>query len=211
MSRAASLCDVPLSTAFDSTLPSSLLSLDWVLASGLRPNNSLLSGRLCLPYYRDSTDGVWSLNVQLAISASLPFDLVLGHDWLQLSQTTLPYASFDLASGLLNVQATTQQRTYFLPLFPCLSQGHRLPCDGRESSNGCFPSGYVLNMLCLIWCVPEVNCRSRADSWGVHLPGDAPDSLPRSSCLREYPPRYLPRSSCHPLPHICIQFAFTHN
>ena len=112
---------------------------------GLRPNNSLLSGRLCLPY-RDSTDGVWSLNVQLAISASLPFDLVLGHDWLQLSQTTLPYASFDLASGLLNVQATTQ-RTYYFPLFPCLSHGHKLPCGGRESSNSCSPFRYVLNML----------------------------------------------------------------
>ncbi|KAJ6546082.1 hypothetical protein DFH09DRAFT_1282058, partial [Mycena vulgaris] len=105
MPRPASLCDVPVSTAFDPNLQSSLLSLDWVLASGLCFNNSLISGRLCL-FYRDSTDGVWSPDVELAISASLPFDLVLGHDWLQLCQTTLPYASFDLASGVLNLQAT---------------------------------------------------------------------------------------------------------
>ncbi|KAJ6493792.1 hypothetical protein DFH09DRAFT_1338006 [Mycena vulgaris] len=107
MPRPASLCDIPVSTAFDPNLQSSLLFLDWVLASGLCPNNPLLSGRLCLPYH-DSTDGVWSLDVELAISASLPFDLVLGHDWLQLCQTTLPYASFDLASGVLNLQATSR-------------------------------------------------------------------------------------------------------
>ncbi|KAJ7128424.1 hypothetical protein C8R44DRAFT_873145 [Mycena epipterygia] len=70
MPRPASLYYLSLSTAFERNLESSLLSLDWVLASGLRPNNSVLCAPLCLPD-RDSADCVWSLDVQLAIPSLL--------------------------------------------------------------------------------------------------------------------------------------------
>ncbi|KAJ7140757.1 hypothetical protein C8R44DRAFT_974533 [Mycena epipterygia] len=120
MPRPPSLCDrqPPLSTAFDHNLESSLLSLDWVLTSGLRPNNSVLCGCLCLPY-RDSADCVWSLDVQLTISASLPFDLVLGHDCVlnlecpsqaSLGPATTPsIAWFDSDRGLASGASTSRE------------------------------------------------------------------------------------------------------
>ncbi|KAJ7906873.1 hypothetical protein B0H13DRAFT_2333021 [Mycena leptocephala] len=102
MPPSATLCAVPLSTTFNPTVERSLLSIDWVLSSGLPAVESVVSGRLCLPY-RSATDSVLSLDVQLAVSASLPFDLVLGRDWFVQCTASLPNACFYLSSGLVNV------------------------------------------------------------------------------------------------------------
>ncbi|KAJ7891999.1 hypothetical protein B0H13DRAFT_2340303 [Mycena leptocephala] len=40
------------------------------------------------------------MNVKLSISTSLPYDLVLGHDWLFFCRETLPHTSFGLSSGI---------------------------------------------------------------------------------------------------------------
>ncbi|KAJ6555495.1 hypothetical protein B0H10DRAFT_2122915 [Mycena sp. CBHHK59/15] len=125
-SSSNSVC-CPLSTTFNSTLERSLLSIDWVLTSGLSAVESLISGRLCLPY-RSSSDSVLSLDVQLAVSASLPFDLVLGRDWLVHCTNSVPDACFYLSSGLVNLAS-------FAPDPPALCSSTHSPTmdiDGPE-------------------------------------------------------------------------------
>ncbi|KAJ7674302.1 hypothetical protein B0H17DRAFT_1208106 [Mycena rosella] len=48
MAPAATFCNLPLSTSFDSELESSLLSLDWVLSSGVSASHSVACGLLSL-------------------------------------------------------------------------------------------------------------------------------------------------------------------
>ncbi|KAJ7617079.1 hypothetical protein FB45DRAFT_1104216 [Roridomyces roridus] len=55
----------------------SYISLAWVLDSGLHTRNFPAAGLLALPY----DGGVFSMSTELAISASLSHDLVLGLDW----------------------------------------------------------------------------------------------------------------------------------
>ncbi|KAJ7306285.1 hypothetical protein DFH08DRAFT_976017 [Mycena albidolilacea] len=73
----ATLCNISLSTTFDRNYEKSLLSLDWVLTSGLRAVGSLVSGPLSLPYHDGAVDTVCCLQVQLSVTSSLPFDLAL--------------------------------------------------------------------------------------------------------------------------------------
>ncbi|KAJ7460155.1 hypothetical protein FB451DRAFT_1500391 [Mycena latifolia] len=101
MAPSATLCNVPLSTSFNYDFEKSLLSLDWVLTSGLCPINPVVSGPLTLPYH-DAVDTVCSAHMQLFIASSLPFDLVLGRDWLLLCREALPNAHFYLSSGILD-------------------------------------------------------------------------------------------------------------
>ncbi|KAJ6578979.1 hypothetical protein B0H10DRAFT_2100872 [Mycena sp. CBHHK59/15] len=111
MPPSATLCAVPLSTTFNSTLERSLLSIDWVLTSGLSAVESLVSGRLCFP-----------------VSASLPFDLVLGRDWLVHCTNSVPDACFYLSSGLVNLAS-------FAPDPPALCSSTHSPTmdiDGPE-------------------------------------------------------------------------------
>ncbi|KAJ6567487.1 hypothetical protein B0H10DRAFT_1965423 [Mycena sp. CBHHK59/15] len=54
-------------------------------------------------YMAYSSGSVLSLDVQLAVSASLPFDLVLGRDWLVHCTNSVPDACFYLSSGLVNL------------------------------------------------------------------------------------------------------------
>jgi hypothetical protein len=123
MPPSATLCAVPLSTTFNPTVERSLLSIDWVLSSGLPAVESFVSGRLCLPY-RSSTDSVLSLDVRLAISASLPFDLVLGRDWFVQCADSLPNTCFYLSSGVVNL-ASFAPGTCALP--PSYCSHHYIP------------------------------------------------------------------------------------
>ncbi|KAJ6582443.1 hypothetical protein B0H10DRAFT_2235271 [Mycena sp. CBHHK59/15] len=101
MPPSATFSNIPLSTSFEPALERSTVSLDWVLNSGLSTSDSLLSGRLCIPY-RDTSDSLCSLRVHLHVSASLPFDLVLGRDWFHLCCTSFSTASFYLSSGVVD-------------------------------------------------------------------------------------------------------------
>lgn len=113
----AIFCNVPLSTSFSRDLEKSSLSLEWVLASGVPANNSVVSGVLSLPYSNDGAETVCCLQVHLSIASSLPFDLVLGRDWLQFSRDSLPNACFHLTSGVLDMRP----RGVFLFLIQCLA------------------------------------------------------------------------------------------
>ncbi|KAJ7620416.1 hypothetical protein FB45DRAFT_1006943 [Roridomyces roridus] len=64
----------------------SYISLAWVLDSGLHTRNFPAAGLLALPY----DGGVFSMSTELAISASLSHDLVLGLDWYSSVCTTAP-------------------------------------------------------------------------------------------------------------------------
>jgi hypothetical protein len=94
MDFSATFCKLPLSTSVDPLSKCSLVSLDWILTSGIPAPQSLVAGVLTLP----SGDGVCSMNVKLSISTSLPYDLVLGRDWLFFCHETLPHTSFRLSS-----------------------------------------------------------------------------------------------------------------
>ncbi|KAJ6612624.1 hypothetical protein B0H10DRAFT_2436897, partial [Mycena sp. CBHHK59/15] len=116
MPPSATFSNIPLSTSFEPALERSTVSLDWVLNSGLSTSDSLLSGRLCIPY-RDTSDSLCSLRVHLHVSASLPFDLVLGRDWFHLCCTSFSTASFYLSSGVVDFSSLPNGALPFPPLF----------------------------------------------------------------------------------------------
>lgn len=51
MPPCATLCNIPLSTTFNPDVETSLVSIDWVLTSGVSTANSVVSGCLRLPYH----------------------------------------------------------------------------------------------------------------------------------------------------------------
>ncbi|KAJ7243526.1 hypothetical protein C8J57DRAFT_1525632 [Mycena rebaudengoi] len=75
----ATFRNLSLSTSFNRNKEQSELSLDWVLASGIPATHSRTHGILSIP----CTAGFSSIYLELSIVSSLPFDLVLGRDWLQ--------------------------------------------------------------------------------------------------------------------------------
>ncbi|KAJ7027657.1 hypothetical protein C8F04DRAFT_1121901 [Mycena alexandri] len=98
MSSAATFCDAVVSTQFDSHATSSHVSLDWVLNSGVPTCGSRLSGRLTLPC---NTGGISILLSDVTVVASLPCDLVLGLDWVQLMRKSAQRVVVHLSSGPL--------------------------------------------------------------------------------------------------------------
>ncbi|KAJ7869714.1 hypothetical protein B0H14DRAFT_2726909, partial [Mycena olivaceomarginata] len=69
MSPSLTFCTIPLSVSVDAMAEKSLITLDWVLSNGIPALHSVASGILTLP----SGDNLCS---------ELPYDLVLGWDWL---------------------------------------------------------------------------------------------------------------------------------
>ncbi|KAJ7765894.1 hypothetical protein DFH07DRAFT_1058801 [Mycena maculata] len=78
MASSATFCDVPLSTGLDPLSGHSQVSLDWVMASGISASRSFASGVLTLP----SGDTLCSMHMKLSVASGLPYDLVLGRDWV---------------------------------------------------------------------------------------------------------------------------------
>ncbi|KAJ7465270.1 hypothetical protein FB451DRAFT_1370113 [Mycena latifolia] len=80
MTSIATFCNVPVSAAFNDKATSSSVSLDWIMKSGVPTQNSRTSGLLSLT----CNAGVLSMFLNgISVAASLPYDLVLGLDWLQ--------------------------------------------------------------------------------------------------------------------------------
>ncbi|KAJ6476588.1 hypothetical protein DFH09DRAFT_1379541 [Mycena vulgaris] len=101
MSSLTTFCNVPVSTGFDGRAPSSYVSLDWVINSGLRTRASQLSGSLTLPC------DAGSISIRLhdvTVTNSLPYDLILGLDWLHLVRNSAPQPIVHLASGSLDLR-----------------------------------------------------------------------------------------------------------
>ncbi|KAJ7937648.1 hypothetical protein B0H13DRAFT_2302474 [Mycena leptocephala] len=96
MESSATFCKMPLSTSVNLLSQCSLVSLDWILTSGIPAPQSVVSGMLTLL----SGNGMCSMNVKLSVTASLPYGLVLGHYWLFFCCETLLHASFCLSSGI---------------------------------------------------------------------------------------------------------------
>ncbi|KAJ7605502.1 hypothetical protein DFH06DRAFT_1252685 [Mycena polygramma] len=102
MASPATFCDIPISTRFDCTAASSGVSLDWVINSGIPTLGSCLSGLLKLP----CNTGVISLYLpNVPVVASLPCDLVLGLDWVQLVRKSAQDVVVHLNSGSLDLRA----------------------------------------------------------------------------------------------------------
>ena len=101
MSSLATFCDVPVSTSFDARAYRSCVSLDWVLNSGLRTRASQLSGPLTLA----CDMGIMSMHLHdVAVTASLPCDLMLGLDWLHVVRTSAQQPVVHLGSGSLDLR-----------------------------------------------------------------------------------------------------------
>ncbi|KAJ7207628.1 hypothetical protein GGX14DRAFT_396446 [Mycena pura] len=97
MSASATFCEIPLRTAFDAQSCDSLVSSEWILSAGVPTRQSMASGVLTVP----STDTIHSMQLKASVAADLPFDLVLGRDWLFFCRQTLPHTSFVLSSGVV--------------------------------------------------------------------------------------------------------------
>jgi hypothetical protein len=130
------MATLSLSTTFDRNSEKSLLSLDWVLTSGLRTVGSLVSGPLSLPYHDGAVDTVCRLQVQLSVTSSLPFDLVLGRDWLQICRDSLPRGSFHLTSGPLDIHP---RRIFLLLLYRNLFLWLFQPVQAPDLKHSAFP------------------------------------------------------------------------
>ncbi|KAJ6531530.1 hypothetical protein DFH09DRAFT_1370526, partial [Mycena vulgaris] len=100
MAATATFHNVSLTTAFAQDADKSLLSLDWVMNSGIRTVRSVASGVLTLP----AIDGFVSLHMDLPVASSLPFDIVLGRDWLQYCREALPETVIHMSSGLVDLR-----------------------------------------------------------------------------------------------------------
>ncbi|KAJ7204982.1 hypothetical protein GGX14DRAFT_397918 [Mycena pura] len=99
----ATFRNVPLSTSFDFDLETSTLSLDWVLSSAVATSASVASGSLSLP----CSDGSFrSMNVELAIAASIPSYLVLDRDWMSYCRSAFPGDRFVLGSRYIHIHPT---------------------------------------------------------------------------------------------------------
>ncbi|KAJ7659638.1 hypothetical protein DFH06DRAFT_1297222 [Mycena polygramma] len=98
MSSSATFCGTPISTRFDDSA-ASCVSLDWVLDSGIPTRGSCLSGLLKL----SSNAGAISIFLpNVPVAASLPCDLVLGLDWVQLVRKLAQDVVVHLNSGSLD-------------------------------------------------------------------------------------------------------------
>ncbi|KAJ7198225.1 hypothetical protein C8J57DRAFT_1262460 [Mycena rebaudengoi] len=104
MSAASStFCNIPLTTSVDTSSDKLLLALEWILSSGIPAPQGTASGVLSLPY----GDSVCSMQMKLSVCSSLPYDLVLGRDWLLFCRDTLPNGSFTLSSGIVQVRLSS--------------------------------------------------------------------------------------------------------
>lgn len=100
MSSPATFCDVALSAVFDSNSASSSVSLDWIVNSGLHTQNSQAAGLLALP----CDAGVIFMCINLRVTASLPYDLVLGLDWFHFICESTSGIVVHLSSGPLDLR-----------------------------------------------------------------------------------------------------------
>ena len=79
--------------------------LEWILSAGVPTPQSMASGVLTVP----STDTIHSMYLKAFVAADLPFDLVLGWDWLFFYRQTLPHTSFVLSSGVVFSRSVSQK------------------------------------------------------------------------------------------------------
>ncbi|KAJ7704057.1 hypothetical protein B0H17DRAFT_1193973 [Mycena rosella] len=101
MSSLATFCNVPVCALFDDNAATSSVSLDWIMRAGLRTRNSQASGLLVL----SCNLGVISMCMNVAVTASLPSDLVLGLDWFQFVCETGSEIVVHLSSGPLDLRS----------------------------------------------------------------------------------------------------------
>ncbi|KAJ7739726.1 hypothetical protein B0H14DRAFT_3898109, partial [Mycena olivaceomarginata] len=97
MSALATFCSKPLSLSLDAASEKSSVALNWILANGIPAPHSASSGVLTIP----SGTTVCSMHIKVSVSPELPYDLVLGRDWLFFCRETLPHSSFTLSSGVV--------------------------------------------------------------------------------------------------------------
>ncbi|KAK7000531.1 hypothetical protein R3P38DRAFT_2651198, partial [Favolaschia claudopus] len=92
----SSFCSVPAVVAYDAAQLAPSVSLDWVLACGIRTTGSTLTGPLALP----SGDGVYTtVLTDVSVVASLPVDLLLGATWSMSLLATNPDTVIRLHDG----------------------------------------------------------------------------------------------------------------
>ncbi|KAJ6505644.1 hypothetical protein C8R47DRAFT_1066553 [Mycena vitilis] len=101
MSPLATLCNLPIHTAFNGHATTSCVSLDWVNKSGLRTLDSRFSGPLTLL----SDVGVISMRLNdIPVADSLSSDLLLGLDWFNFARSCAPDLVVYMDSGSINLR-----------------------------------------------------------------------------------------------------------
>ncbi|KAF8207380.1 hypothetical protein K438DRAFT_1755427 [Mycena galopus ATCC 62051] len=76
------------------------LSSDWVLKNGIKTAHSVASKVLSVP----GIETGFSVHMNLSIATRLPYDAVLGRDWIQYCQETVPNGDLSLLSGIIDLR-----------------------------------------------------------------------------------------------------------
>ncbi|KAJ6599494.1 hypothetical protein B0H10DRAFT_2231312 [Mycena sp. CBHHK59/15] len=136
----ATFCDTPVFTRFDGHAASSCVSLDWVINSGIPTRGSQLSGPLTLP----CNAGVISILLRdVPVTASLPCDLVLGLDWVQLVHKSAQQVVVHLSSGALDLRTLGSSSIVspsLTPVFPANPGVRFSALSGSTDGPGAVPS-----------------------------------------------------------------------
>ncbi|KAJ7339032.1 hypothetical protein DFH08DRAFT_938813 [Mycena albidolilacea] len=130
-------CSKPVSLSVNPASEKSLVTLDWVLVNRIAAPRSAASGVLTLP----SGGSICSMHIKASICLDLPYNLVLGRDWLFFCRETLPHLSFTLSSGIVHPRNPSHLLT--IPLLSTVIDG-TINVDGRDSD---IQSESVLNVI----------------------------------------------------------------
>ncbi|KAK6967134.1 hypothetical protein R3P38DRAFT_2815276 [Favolaschia claudopus] len=115
-------CGAPVVVAYDAALVTPQVSLDWVLACGIRTAGTLLTGTLDLP---SNAGGYTTVLSGVSVVASLPVDLVLGAVWATSLSSTSPGISVRLCDGWFSLAARPSRHSL-----------HAVPASSSDSDIG---------------------------------------------------------------------------
>ncbi|KAJ7892121.1 hypothetical protein B0H14DRAFT_3126196 [Mycena olivaceomarginata] len=123
MFPSATFCNLPLSTTYDVREEISKL-IGMVLKTGIQTVRSVASGLLTVP----GADTGFSVQMDMPIAPSLPFDVVLGRNWMQYCRETVPKSRLSLSSSIIDLRRSSDfRRVNFLCRVPFNTVPTRTP------------------------------------------------------------------------------------
>ncbi|KAJ7105280.1 hypothetical protein C8R44DRAFT_987707, partial [Mycena epipterygia] len=191
MAPSATFCNIPLSTSVDPLSATSRVSLDWVLSAGIPTSRSVASGVLILP----CSNTVCSMHTKLSVTSGLPYDLVLGRDWLFFCREMLPHSSFDLSSGTV-----TPGQPPAAPLGPSVPPGSNLGAMEVKAECSMDTSPQAPGRICV--CEAPLACRCPSTS-GSRPSDELMTPLTSLTLLRDIL-LGLTWTPCYKIPYFCI-------
>ncbi|KAJ7870292.1 hypothetical protein B0H14DRAFT_3440126 [Mycena olivaceomarginata] len=126
--------------------------------------------------YRDRSygDTVCSMHMTLSVVTDLPYDLILGRDWLFFCRQTLPQASFQLSSGVVHIgQQPTTAGNRAIYGSGCDQHGRVSPRPSHYGPGGTYEDGAgTVRLRLAVMAVKRHKirpCRSHVAAWSTRL------------------------------------------